>query len=554
MGTLGPLVVWAKGYFPGVLMGGEDMPGPAYLEWTGWCMTPGFLFDDATLPERANFARLTAPLRCIQIADDPWGTQAAVAHMAEHFTASRDRSIWRVTPADAGVAKIGHFGFFRPDCARNCGAPPRIGCSGAHGVSPRLRPPSPLASAAQEGLTPPHRQFERRRVSMRPCGMALKDPTFTIGIEEEYLLVDQASRDLVREMPQALFEPRSRPARPGGARVPEIADRGRHRRAHDAARRPAPSLHPAPDRRQAWPASTAWRPSPPPPIRSRAGASQQPTERERYQAIAQDLAGVGRRLVICGMHVHVGIEDDELRIDLMNQARYFLPHLLVLSTSSPFAEGEDTGLKCYRLAAYQELPRTGLPGRFESWEEYRHTVDLLVRNGIIEDASKIWWDLRPSPRFPTLEMRITDVCTRLEDAVCVAAMYVSILRMLYRIRRANQTWRSYPLFLLSENRWRAQRYGVAGTLFDFGKGELVRLPRPRRGAAGAAARGCRGAGLLAEVEHARTIVAARHQRRPAGAVLRAAGGRGRLTRGGTRGRGRSSDRGDAGAKYPRPVP
>ena len=109
-------------------------------------------------------------------------------------------------------------------------------------------------------------------------------------------------------------------------------------------------------------------------------STQQPTERERYQAIAADLAGVGRRLVICGMHVHVGIDDDELRIDLMNQARYFLPHLLVLSTSSPFAEGEDTGLKCYRLAAYQELPRTGLPGRFESWDEYRHTVDLLVRN------------------------------------------------------------------------------------------------------------------------------------------------------------------------------
>jgi len=235
-------------------------------------------------------------------------------------------------------------------------------------------------------------------------------------------------------------------------------------------------------------------------------SAQEPTERDRYQAIARDLAGVGRRLVICGMHVHVGVEDDELRIDLMNQARYFLPHLLVLSTSSPFAEGEDTGLKCYRLAAYQELPRTGLPGRFESWEEYRHTVDLLVRNGIIEDASKIWWDVRPSSRFPTLEMRVTDVCTRLEDAVCVAAMYVSILRMLYRIRRNNQTWRTYPLFLLSENRWRAQRYGVAGTLFDFGKGELV----PFRDLVDelivllgedAEALGCR-----AEIEHARTIV------------------------------------------------
>ena len=191
----------------------------------------------------------------------------------------------------------------------------------------------------------------------------------------------------------------------------------------------------------------------------------------------------------------------------MNQARYFLPHLLVLSTSSPFAEGEDTGLKCYRLAAYQELPRTGLPGRFESWEEYRRTVDLLVRAGIIEDASKIWWDLRPSPRFPTLEMRITDVCTRLEDAVCVAAMFVAILRMLYRIRRANQTWRSYPLFLLSENRWRAQRYGVAGTLFDFGKGELVPFADLVEELLGLLHEDAEALGCSAEMAHARTIVA-----------------------------------------------
>jgi carboxylate-amine ligase len=236
-------------------------------------------------------------------------------------------------------------------------------------------------------------------------------------------------------------------------------------------------------------------------------STQEPTDRDRYQAIARDLAGVGRRLVICGMHVHVGIEDDELRIDLMNQARYFLPHLLVLSTSSPFCEGEDTGLKCYRLAAYQELPRTGLPGRFESWEEYRHTVDLLVRNGIIEDASKIWWDLRPSSRFPTLEMRVTDVCTRLEDAVCVAAMFVSILRMLYRIRRANQTWRTYPLFLLAENRWRAQRYGVAGTLFDFGKGELVAFRDLVDELLGLLREDAEALGCWPQIEHARAIVA-----------------------------------------------
>ena len=337
--------------------------------------------------------------------------------------------------------------------------------------------------------------------------MALEDPTFTIGIEEEYLLVDKASRDLVREMPQALFDaaqqampdkvareflksqievgtgvhktPREAGVELAGLRQTVAKLAGEHGLAPIAA-----STHPF----------ARW-------------SAQEPTERERYQAIARDLAGVGRRLVICGMHVHVGIEDDELRIDLMNQARYFLPHLLVLSTSSPFCEGEDTGLKCYRLAAYHELPRTGLPGRFESWEEYRHTVDLLVRNDIIEDASKIWWDLRPSPRFPTLEMRVTDVCTRLEDAVCVAAMFASILRMLYRIRRANQTWRSYPLFLLSENRWRAQRYGVAGTLFDFGKGELMAFRDLVEELIVLLREDADALGCTAEVEHARTIVA-----------------------------------------------
>jgi glutamate---cysteine ligase / carboxylate-amine ligase len=337
--------------------------------------------------------------------------------------------------------------------------------------------------------------------------MPLKDPSFTIGIEEEYLLVDQASRDLVREMPQALFDAAQQALQGQVAREflksqIEVGT-GVHNTPGDAGRELgdlratvaklagehglapiAASTHPF----------ARW-------------STQEPTDRDRYQAIARDLAGVGRRLVICGMHVHVGIEDDELRIDLMNQARYFLPHLLMLSTSSPFAEGEDTGLKCYRLAAYQELPRTGLPGRFDSWEEYRQTVDLLVRNGILEDASKIWWDMRPSARFPTLELRVTDVCTRLEDAVCVAAMYVSILRMLYRIRRSNQTWRTYPLFLLAENRWRAQRYGVAGTLFDFGKGELVAFRDLVDELLGLLREDAEALGCWPQIEHARAIVA-----------------------------------------------
>jgi carboxylate-amine ligase len=340
-----------------------------------------------------------------------------------------------------------------------------------------------------------------------PCPVPPKEPSFTVGIEEEYLLVDRVSRDLVPEMPPQLFKDCEQALHEQVAREFIKAQIEVGTQAHSSVRAAGAELKALrrtladlADQHGLAPIAASTHPF------ARWGA-QRPTERERYRVIAQDLAGVGRRLVFCGMHVHVGIDDDDLRIDLMNQVRYFLPHLLVLSTSSPFAEGEDTGLKCYRLAANNELPRTGLPQRFESWAEYRDTVDVLVRNKVIEDASKIWWDMRPSARFPTLEMRITDVCTRLDDAVCVAALYVSILRMLYRIRRSNQTWRAYPLFLLSENRWRAQRYGVGGTLFDFGKGELVAFAALVDELIGMVREDAEALGCCAEVEHARTIVA-----------------------------------------------
>jgi carboxylate-amine ligase len=340
-----------------------------------------------------------------------------------------------------------------------------------------------------------------------PCPVPPKEPSFTVGIEEEYLLVDRVSRDLVPEMPPQLFKDCEQALHEQVAREFIKAQIEVGTQAHSSVRAAGAELKALrrtladlADKHGLAPIAASTHPF------ARWGA-QRPTERERYRVIAQDLAGVGRRLVFCGMHVHVGIDDDDLRIDLMNQVRYFLPHLLVLSTSSPFAEGEDTGLKCYRLAANNELPRTGLPQRFESWAEYRDTVDVLVRNKVIEDASKIWWDMRPSARFPTLEMRITDVCTRLDDAVCVAALYVSILRMLYRIRRSNQIWRAYPLFLLSENRWRAQRYGVGGTLFDFGKGELVAFAALVDELIGMVREDAEALGCCAEVEHARTIVA-----------------------------------------------
>ena len=157
----------------------------------------------------------------------------------------------------------------------------------------------------------------------------------------------------------------------------------------------------------------------------------------------------------------------------MNQVSYFLPHLLAFSTSSPFWRGEDTGLKSYRLSVFDELPRTGLPNVFESWPEYQRHVDALVNAGLIEDATKLWWDVRPSHRYPTLEMRITDVCTRIDDAVSIAALFMCLLRMLYRLKKSNQRWRQYASMLVAENRWRAQRYGLDEGLVDFGRGEIV---------------------------------------------------------------------------------
>ena len=300
----------------------------------------------------------------------------------------------------------------------------------------------------------------------------LKEPSFTFGIEEEFHLVDLSSRDLAAA-PAAMMEALgSKLGENFSAEMlrsqieigtPVLSSFTDARGELARLRREVSGLareHGLAPIASGTPPVGRW-------------SDLETTPKARYQELARDLGIVGQRLVICGMHVHVGIEDPELRIDIMNQVRYFLPHLLMLSTSSPFWDGRDTGLKSYRLAVSQESPRKGLPGCFNGWDEYQHTIDVLVNAGVIEDASKIWWDLRPSARYPTLEMRITDVATRIDDAVTIAALYVSLCRMLYRLRRQNLSWRSYPVFLLEENRWRAQRYGVTGSLLDFGKGALV---------------------------------------------------------------------------------
>jgi len=331
------------------------------------------------------------------------------------------------------------------------------------------------------------------------------EPSFTFGIEEEYHLVDRASRDLAAAPPE-LIE----------MGVARLGDRVSPEFLRSQIEIGTPVLRSFSDARQELarlrgeiarlaaehglaPIAAGTHP-----FADWSGLETSP--KARYQALAQDLAVVGRRLVICGMHVHVGIEDPELRIDVMNQARYFLPHLLILSTSSPFWMGRDTGLKSFRLALSKQSPRTGMPGRFGGWDEYRQAVDVLVRAGVIEDASKIWWDLRPSARFPTLEMRITDVVTRLDDAVAVAALYVCLCRMLWRLRRGNVGWRTYPVFLLEENRWRAQRYGVSDALFDLGKGELVPYADLLEEILALVAEDADALGCRTAIEHARSIV------------------------------------------------
>jgi carboxylate-amine ligase len=205
-------------------------------------------------------------------------------------------------------------------------------------------------------------------------------------------------------------------------------------------------------------------------------SEQEITPMERYLKHLEEMAYIASRLLVFGMHVHIGIEDPDLRIDLMDQARYFLPHLLALSTSSPFWHGIDTGLKSYRSIVFGNLPRTGLPPDFKSWSEYERFVGVLVDTDCIEDATRIWWDIRPHPQFPTLEFRVTDICTKVDEAICLASLILAIVAKLYKLRRSNRSWRRYRHHLVEENKWRAVRWGTEGKLLDFGKGQAVAFP------------------------------------------------------------------------------
>ncbi|MCG8456527.1 MAG: carboxylate-amine ligase, partial [Holophagales bacterium] len=197
--------------------------------------------------------------------------------------------------------------------------------------------------------------------------------------------------------------------------------------------------------------------------------------RTTLEVLEASLEDVARRLLIFGMHVHVGIEDPELRIDIQNQARYFLPHILALSTSSPFWMGRDTGLKSYRSVIFGDMPRSGIPPSFSAYSEYQGFIDTLVATRCIDEPTKIWWDIRPHPKFPTIEFRVSDVCTRVDECLCVAALLQALVAKLIKLRHDNQSWRAYRHHLITENKWRAVRYGLDGKLIDFGKREEVPL-------------------------------------------------------------------------------
>jgi glutamate---cysteine ligase / carboxylate-amine ligase len=190
---------------------------------------------------------------------------------------------------------------------------------------------------------------------------------------------------------------------------------------------------------------------------------------ERYENIVEELQQLARSLLIFGMHIHVAMPNRQTTIDMMNMVRYFLPHLLSLSTSSPFWMGRNTGLKSFRTTVFRRFPRTGVPELFQSWSEYENFVNLLVQLNCIDNPKKIWWDVRPHPVFGTLEFRMCDVTTKVEEACAIAALTQAIVVKLHRLYTSNQSWRIYRRALIEENKWRAARYGIEGKLVDFGK-------------------------------------------------------------------------------------
>jgi carboxylate-amine ligase len=296
----------------------------------------------------------------------------------------------------------------------------------------------------------------------------MKPPSLTIGIEEEYQIIDPVTRELRSYITQILDEGKlilkeqvkaelhqsmvevgteicKTPAEARGELVRlrktiiELAGKNGLKIA-------AAGTHPF----------SSW-------------LTQEITPLERYLGVHKDMRDLAQQLLIFGTHVHIGIEDREFLIDAMNVARYMVPHVLCLSTSSPFWMGRDTGLKSYRSIIFRNFPRSGIPPIFSSWAELEDLVDTLVSTNSIPDGTKLWWDVRPNWKYPTLEFRVCDVCSRVDEAVCIAALFQAIIAKLWKLRRDNMTFRVYPTALIEENKWRAVRYGLDGNLMDLGK-------------------------------------------------------------------------------------
>ena len=294
-------------------------------------------------------------------------------------------------------------------------------------------------------------------------------PSFTLGIEEEYQTVDPQTRELrshihteILEQGKILLEERMKPEMHQsvvevGTRVCQNIKEAKEdvkqlRRdvirlaQQNGLRLAAAGTHPTAD----------WR-------------TQEIYPDERYHAMVEDMQIVARANLIFGLHVHVGVEDRDVAIHLMNVARYFVPHLLALSTNSPFWVGIDTGLKSYRCKVFDKFPRTNIPDYFPSWGEYENFVKLLIKTGCIDNPKRIWWDIRPHPYFSTLEVRVCDIPLRVDETIALAALIQATFAKLYKLFSTNQTFRLYRRALIMENKWRAARYGLTGKLIDFGK-------------------------------------------------------------------------------------
>src|ERR1700719_347287 len=298
--------------------------------------------------------------------------------------------------------------------------------------------------------------------------MSAKDHVFTLGIEEEFQIIDPETRELCSHIQQILADDKvllkehvksemhqsvvelgteiCSDARCARQQVVDLRSELATLAARDGLKIASAGTHPF----------SHW-------------MDQLITVDERYATIVKDMQQIARVNLIFGLHVHVGIPDREEAIDIMNQARYFLPHLHALSVNSPFWLGQNTGLKAYRQMIFERFPRTGIPDAFESLSEYEDYLKLLVATGCIDNAKKIWWDIRLHPFFDTIEFRICDAQSRVDDSIALAALMQAIVLKLHKLREQNVTFRCYPRRLIDENRWRAGRYGLDGKLIDFGR-------------------------------------------------------------------------------------